>query len=1109
MIAEVSALQTPFCLQCEFMLLNDQICASCGWKRPNQFENDGDVVWSMSLDGSFAKPYHLPALYKDILLTCIESRIARDGILASIVAINLINGSVIWSQDMPIGCVSRFLKVSNDTLLVGLENLTTLAEPKNSLIAIDPSTGIQKWSFEVPAHSLSAPAIIGDILFFSASNRAGFGLNLSTGQQCWHIKNLVSSWCSLHATAGDSCFYLGGRTSKIKRIDLDGNISTFFHSNDEKDWFDIPLTYADGVLYAISRNKQLYAIDTVRHQLKWEASVARGATAPPVIGRYVFVPIKDFPSRTYSLRAFSIETGDRIWQFDINRHFQAPASTIDEIVFIGGNDRNFYALDSLSGKKLWSIDLENKVRTAPIISGNHVCVGTEHGKLYLIRWRQEGEHKLLTANHYRDLKQWSLAGTAAIIEGDWLSAANDYERVGAFYKAAQLFEKAGVLARAAKLFLHTSNYSQAAKLYNLLNDKQGEAAALVGLNQFERAAELYGELNMHNRAAEIYRDAGHLNRAADQFNLAGNFYHAAEIYKELDKHESAAEMYQKADMNDLAVQSWLQADEPYEAARVLEKTKKFGRASKLLESEGDIDNAAAVWLRQGNVEQAAIIYKRAKRWVQAAELYESNYEREKAARLYEQGGRLQKAAKLYLANLQFGKAAELFIQMQDAISAAKAYEKERNWRRAAQLYLSISPPLYQNAGQCYENLEAWQEAANTYEDGKFYEDAIRNWLSCGNSKRAAKLLSRKGNTFQAAQLLENEGEQLEAAHLYLKNGSVSDAIRLYRLSGNEEHALEVLVQQEAWDEYRALAIELKRYEREAEACVALAEQSSRTEAYKLDIAAAQAYERAAQKYEEENIHNRTDEEIAQLWLLAAKYYELGDSSDERIANCERQAKRLRKLPEIVIDVKAQKELVLNEYHRLLVRVKNVGYGEAFDITFKVINDQFESDLQFTQDFSGVLLPDKMKKSLFSVKPKTSGSAVPMKILLTYRLPDETLAKRTIALEVQVHPSSSKLTATGQLGHQPLIDMYEDTGFHQSAISLLVKKIEKHFNLQELHQLSFSLNIDWENLEGTTKYKKAFELVRYCQVRYRMPELIGSLSENRPVNVNWREGFDDH
>ncbi|MFK7804398.1 MAG: hypothetical protein AB8G95_22375 [Anaerolineae bacterium] len=66
---------------------------------------------------------------------------------------------------------------------------------------------------------------------------------------------------------------------------------------------------------------------------------------------------------------------------------------------------------------------------------------------------------------------------------------------------------------------------------------------------------------------------------------------------------------------------------------------------------------------------------------------------------------------------------------------------------------------------------------------------------------------------------------------------------------------------------------------------------------------------------------------------------------------------------------------------------------------------------------------------------------------------------------------------------------------------LVKKIEDHFNLPELRDLSFQMDITFDDLRGETKSDKSRELVQYCDRRGKVDALVVKLIELRS-NVNW-------
>lgn len=71
------------------------------------------------------------------------------------------------------------------------------------------------------------------------------------------------------------------------------------------------------------------------------------------------------------------------------------------------------------------------------------------------------------------------------------------------------------------------------------------------------------------------------------------------------------------------------------------------------------------------------------------------------------------------------------------------------------------------------------------------------------------------------------------------------------------------------------------------------------------------------------------------------------------------------------------------------------------------------------------------------------------------------------------------------------------------LSYLYQKMVRHFDISELQNLCFELNVDYENLNGLNKSDKCRELITYLQRRGRLDDLIEICLRQRP-NVVWRE-----
>jgi hypothetical protein len=66
---------------------------------------------------------------------------------------------------------------------------------------------------------------------------------------------------------------------------------------------------------------------------------------------------------------------------------------------------------------------------------------------------------------------------------------------------------------------------------------------------------------------------------------------------------------------------------------------------------------------------------------------------------------------------------------------------------------------------------------------------------------------------------------------------------------------------------------------------------------------------------------------------------------------------------------------------------------------------------------------------------------------------------------------------------------------------LRRNLIEHFNLSELRDLCFDMNVDYESLTGENKADKARELVAYCERIQIIPDLVAKCKELRP-KVSW-------
>ena len=122
-----------------------------------------------------------------------------------------------------------------------------------------------------------------------------------------------------------------------------------------RDWAPSTISGTTIVAGNSSNRGGLYAIDTVSGKLKWTArpvGLPGGspfvATLPAVVGDLVIAPM------AHTLVAVSLSTGKEAWR-GLRTAQGAAVAAGEGSVFVMGEDRNFHAVDAITGREKWKV----------------------------------------------------------------------------------------------------------------------------------------------------------------------------------------------------------------------------------------------------------------------------------------------------------------------------------------------------------------------------------------------------------------------------------------------------------------------------------------------------------------------------------------------------------------------------------------------------------------------------------------------------------------------------------------------------------------------------------------------------------------------------------
>lgn len=278
--------------------------------------------------------------------------------------------SVYWSFEAGLGAISA-PAIAGDTIFV-----TNWSDPigvtgdQGAVIAIDASTGIERWRLPTDHPTSATPAVAGGIVYAGDAGGTVYALDASTGEERWR-KDLQGKWTSEPVVFGDTVII----AATIAKAPLHIAVQ------------DGTVVVGSGFAGRPADGFRVYAFDRRTGEERWHAG--------------------DDRSGQPGLFAFDSESGAPMWQFALPSLESGPAIA-DEHVLAGSSlDSTMYALDLASGSETWRAPIAGDlpINSSPAVSGGRVFVATTSGVVLCLSevsgevcWESSAEHASLTSS---------------------------------------------------------------------------------------------------------------------------------------------------------------------------------------------------------------------------------------------------------------------------------------------------------------------------------------------------------------------------------------------------------------------------------------------------------------------------------------------------------------------------------------------------------------------------------------------------------------------------------------------------------------------------------------------------------------------------------------
>jgi len=198
------------------------------------------------------------------------------------------------------------------------------------------------WSFPIRSEGLSKPLVNQGVVYFIAGNNVAYALNSSNGQKIWLYNRLDSTNLSIRGGSQPAAY---------------GN--------------KIILGFSDGFVVALNINTG---------QMAWEKPLNSNKrfrdvdSSPTVENDRIYVASFDD-----SLYCLNVKDGSEIWK--VNEGGFYAITLFEDSLFYSTSTGKLLALDKKSGKELWSRELKHGMGTKPTVHKGLLIIGETEGSL--------------------------------------------------------------------------------------------------------------------------------------------------------------------------------------------------------------------------------------------------------------------------------------------------------------------------------------------------------------------------------------------------------------------------------------------------------------------------------------------------------------------------------------------------------------------------------------------------------------------------------------------------------------------------------------------------------------------------------------------------------
>ena len=218
-------------------------------------------------------------------------------------------------------------------------------------------------------------------VLFGSQDAILYCLVAESGKEVWKYESEDMIQCSPTVSADGERGFVAGCDGRLHVVDLAaGKLVAGVD-------IEAPTLCTPAVLgkmaFTGTTGSTFFAVDWQKAEIVWRYENAQ-RSAEFRSSAAVTPEVTIVGSRDKQVHAIDTNSGKGIWTFATKAQVDGSPVVVGDRVFVGSADGRLYALDLKTGRKLWEFEAGGSIVASPAVADGRLVIGTDEGDLYCL-----------------------------------------------------------------------------------------------------------------------------------------------------------------------------------------------------------------------------------------------------------------------------------------------------------------------------------------------------------------------------------------------------------------------------------------------------------------------------------------------------------------------------------------------------------------------------------------------------------------------------------------------------------------------------------------------------------------------------------------------------